>query len=208
MSRSGRTKARDSFPAPQLAALVEKAKVGDLEAFQQLYGGYAKKILNYVYRMIGSREEAEDITQETFVLAYKHLGNLKENSKFQSWLYRIAQNNVYQRYRTSTPQIESLSESTENESQLDLPSPNKTPEETVLAQELQGVVQRVIDELPEKYRQVFVLSAVQNYSYEAITEIVGRSLASVKSDIHRARLEVRDRVKKYLGDGYGMPDVP
>lgn len=86
----------------------------------------------------------------------------------------------------------------------EMPSPEKTPEGAALSKELRTVVQRVISELPEKYRQVFILSAVHQYSYETVAEIVGRSLPSVKSDIHRARVEVRDKVKKYLGENYGM----
>jgi RNA polymerase sigma-70 factor, ECF subfamily len=207
VSRSSRAKKRDEFTAEQLEVLVEKAKTGDLPSFQELYDGYAKKILNYVYRMTGSREEAEDLAQDTFILAYKNIKNLKENAKFQSWLYRIAQNNVYQKYRTRLPRMESIEGGDDETGVMEMPSGEKTPEGVILSEELQGVIKRVIDELPEKYRQVFVLSAIQKQSYEAIAEIVGRSLASVKSDIHRARVEVRDRVKKYLGENYGMSGV-
>jgi len=207
VARSSRPKKRDEFTPEQLQVLVEKAQNGNVAAFQELYGGYAKKILNYVYRMTGSREEAEDLTQDTFVLAFRNLKNLKENSKFQSWLYRIAQNNVYQKYRTRLPRTESIEGSDDESGVLDMPAADKTPEGEILSKELHGVVQKVIDELPEKYKEVFVLSAIHKYSYEAIAEIVGRSLASVKSDIHRARVEVRDRVKKYLGDNYGMSGV-
>lgn len=204
VARSSRQKKRDEFAPEQLQVLVSKAQNGDVAAFQELYGGYAKKILNYVYRMTGSREEAEDLTQDTFILAFRNLKSLKESSKFQSWLYRIAQNNVYQKYRTRLPHTESIESSNEEFGILETPAADKTPEGEILSKELHGVVQKVIDELPDKYKQVFVLSAIHKYSYEAIAEIVGRSLASVKSDIHRARVEVRDRVKKYLGDNYGM----
>jgi len=74
----------------------------------------------------------------------------------------------------------------------------KNPDEEYQTQELEGVITNVIAELPEKYREVFVLSALQHLSYEQIANIVGRSISSVKTDIHRARLEVRDSVKKYL----------
>ncbi len=204
--RSTRPK-RDEFTPEQLEALVNKAKTGDLPAFQELYSGYSKKILNYVYRMTGSRDEAEDLTQDTFILAYKNLESLKENSKFQSWLYRIAQNNVYQKYRNRSPRTESIEASDSESGVTEMPSSEKTPEGKVLSRELERVINKVISELPEKYRQVFVLSAIHQYSYETIAEIVGRSLAAVKSDIHRARVEVRDKVKKYLGDNYGMSSV-
>lgn len=190
----------------ELCRLVEHARGGSLEDFQNLYQVFGKKILNYLFRMTGSREEAEDLTQDTFVLAFRKLDSLKEPEKFQSWLYRIAQNNVYQRYRGKQPQMESIDqeESPELSDVHNLATPRHSPEQEVLSVELQELVASTISELPEKYRTVFVLSAVQRLSYQEISEIVGRSLASVKSDIHRARVVVRDRIKEYLGANYGL----
>ncbi len=194
------------MPRAELIRLVKGARGGSLEDFQRLYQAYVQRILNYLYRMTGSHEEAEDLTQDTFVLAFRKLDSLKDPEKFQSWLYRIAQNNVYQRYRGRQPQIESLDQETvpEISDEHNLATPRHTPEQEVLAEELQGLVASSIAALPEKYRTVFVLSAVQQLSYQEISEIVGRSLASVKSDIHRARVAVRDRIKRYLGENYGM----
>lgn len=196
-------------PAEQLEELVSRTKEGDVAAFQELYRLYAKKILNYVYRMTGSREEAEDLTQDTFILAYKNIHALKENQKFQSWLFRIAQNNIFQKYRGKTPRIESLDATVGGElsEAQKLPSTGKGPEERILSEELEHVIEKVISELPPKYKQVFVLSAIHKMSYQEIAAIVGRSLASVKSDIHRARVEVRDRIKEYLGENYGMSSL-
>ena len=189
----------------QLEKLVGRAKKGEVAAFQELYEFYGKKILNYLYRMIGSREEAEDLTQDTFILAYKNLNSLKENAKFQGWLFRIAQNNVYQKYRGKGPFMEPMSQEGQDVSEVQkLATSLRGPEESVLSKELEQIVQKIIDELPEKHRQVFVLSAIHRLRYQEISEIVGRSLASVKSDIHRARVEVRSRIKKYLGQNYGM----
>lgn len=207
----GETRAKDAGTAvdpERVDALVDAGKKGDVTAFSQLYALYGKKILNYIFRLTGSREEAEDLMQDTFVLAFRNLHSLKENAKFQSWLFRIAQNNVFQKYRGKLPQIESIdAEGPEGSPVTELASSSKGPEEAVLSGELERVVQRVINELPEKYRQVFVLSAIQKMSYQEISDIVGRSLASVKSDIHRARVEVRDKIKEYLGDNYGMSNL-
>ncbi len=208
--RAGRTgvvgQGAGELTRAELLRLVEQARSGSLEDFQRLYQAFGKKILNYLYRMTGSREEAEDLTQDTFVLAFRKLDSLKDPAKFQSWLYRIAQNNVYQRYRGKQPQIESIDEETSPEISdvQNLAAPRHTPEQAVLSEELQELVTAAIADLPEKYRTVFVLSAVQQLSYQEISEIVGRSLASVKSDIHRARVAVRDRIKRYLGENYGM----
>ena len=189
-----------------LERLVERAKSGEVAAFEEIYSIYGKKILNYVYRMTGTRADAEDLTQEAFVSAFDKIHTLKDNRKFQSWLYRIAQNKVYQRFRTRPPQHESIDaeEGLSASDREQLESTLKNPESSVISKELQEVIQKVINSLPEKYREVFVLAAVHKLSYQEISEIVGRSLASVKSDIHRARLRVRDKVKAYLGGNYGM----
>ena len=187
-------------PGP-LIHWIEQAKKGDIGAFQRIYDLFARKILNFVYRMVGSTEEAEDLTQETFVTVYQKLGSLKDDEKFEPWLFRIARNYVYQRYRRRTPAMVSVDEQDEEgRNMTELVDERKGPQEAFQAEELEQVVHGVIDDLPEKYREVFVLSAIEHLSYQEIAEIVGRSLPSVKTDIHRARLQVRQRVKDYLKD--------
>lgn len=179
---------------------IRKAKKGDIGAYQNIYEAYARKILNFVYRMVNSLEEAEDLTQDTFVAVYQKLGTLKDDRKFEPWLFRIARNYVYQRYRTRTPSAVSIDSFDENSQQvIQLEDTGRNPDEVFQSQELESVVADTISRLPEKYREVFVLSALQRFSYQQIADIVGRSLPSVKTDIHRARLEVRKRVRDYLG---------
>ena len=196
-------KSLDSPPSvDHLAELVSKAQRGEVDAFQSLYKIYCQKISNYLFRMTGSREESEDLAQDTFIQAYKKLSSLREPQKFQSWLFRIAQNNVFQKYRGRQPVIESIDEEalTDWSKLQQLTTPQMEPEAEVLSVELEAVIARAIAQLPEKYRTVFVLSAIQRISYQEISEIVNRSLASVKSDIHRARIVVRDKVKEYMSD--------
>ncbi|HSR68389.1 MAG TPA: RNA polymerase sigma factor, partial [Acidobacteriota bacterium] len=204
--RKPRKKQNLGISPEELEKLVERAKNGDVEAFHGIYEIFGERILNYIYRLTSSREDAEDLAQDTFILAFRKLGTLKDNRKIQSWLYRIAQNNVFQKYRGKKHYFESIDE----DDAVELPEtqqhgvPSKSPEEAVLSGELGELVEKVIADLPPKYREVFVLSAVQKMSYQDISEVVGRSLASVKSDIHRARVQVRDRIKEYLGENYGM----
>jgi len=149
--------------------------------------------------MVNSVEEAEDLTQETFVTVYQKLESLKDDHKFEPWLFRIARNFVYQRYRNRPPAsvpIDALDEDGQPVTQLI--DSRKNPDEAFEAKELEDVVQSVINSLPEKYREVFVLSAIRRLSYQKIADITARSLPSIKTDIHRARLEVRKRVKQYL----------
>ncbi len=195
-----------SISEDQLGDLVARAKRGRTDAFQELYELYGKKKLNYIYRLVGSREEAEDLTQDTFISAYRNLGSLKENLRFQSWLFRIAQNNVYQLFRGKKPHFESIDkEDTPELSQVQtMATPEKSPHDRLLSQELEGIIEEAISQLTEKHREVFVLSAIHKLSYKEISRVVNRSLASVKSDIHRARVEVRNRIKKYQGEEHGM----
>ncbi len=178
---------------------IRKAKRGDIDSYQEIYEVFARKVLNFIYRMVNSPEEAEDLAQETFVAVYQKIGTLKDDSKFEPWLFRIARNFVYQRYRTRSPSTVSIDALDENGQQVtQLVDTRKNPDEAYQTIELEDVVADVIAGLPEKYREVFILSALQHLSYQQIAEIVGRSLPSIKTDIHRARLEVRKRVKEYL----------
>jgi RNA polymerase sigma-70 factor (ECF subfamily) len=192
-------------PAPEDGELlihwIQKAKKGDLNSYHKIYERFARKVLNFIYRLIGSAEEAEDLTQETFLTVYQKLGSLKDDSRFEPWLFRIARNYVYQRYRSRPPASVSVDAQDDEGHEINqLADQRKNPDEEFGAGELEHVVQRVIMSLSDKYREVFVLSAIQHLSYREIAEIVGRSLASVKTDIHRARLTVREQVRDYLRD--------
>ena len=182
-----------------LKSWIRKAQKGDISSYQRIYEAFAHKILNFIYRMVNSQEEAEDLTQETFIAVYQKLGTLRDSNKFEPWLFRIARNFVYQKYRVRVPPAVPI-DAPDEDGRLgtQLVDSRKNPDEAFQTQELEDVISNVIAKLPEKYREVFVLSAIQNLSYQQISDIVGRSLPSVKTDIHRARLEVRDIVKQYL----------
>lgn len=182
-----------------IADWVRRAKKGDLDSHQRLYDRFARRVLNFIYRMVNSPEDAEDLTQETFVAVFRKLSTLKKDDRFEAWLFRIARNFVYQKYRARGPNLISVEELDEDGQPVtQIAEARKGPEESLEARELEEVVEGAIGSLPEKYREVFVLSAIQHLSYEQIADIVGRSLASVKTDIHRARLAVRRQVKDYL----------
>jgi RNA polymerase sigma-70 factor, ECF subfamily len=182
-----------------LKTWIQRAQKGDIGSYQNIYDSFARKVLNFVYRMVHSLEEAEDLTQETFVAVYQKIGTLQDSDKFEAWLFRIARNFIYQRHRKRAPAAVSIDAPSEDGRLMtELVDGRKNPDEEYQTQELEGVITAVIAALPEKYREVFVLSALQHLSYQQIAHIVGRSVPSVKTDIHRARLEVRDSVKKYM----------
>ncbi len=185
---------------PQLKAVVERAQRGSIEDFQQLYELFAKPIFNFIWRLSGSSQEAEDLTQDTFVKVHSELPKLRDPAQFKFWLYRIARNEVYQKLRREqrTSLVSIDDDETGYYEFLEDESPGLDPEQTFLSKELRSVVQSALDAMTPKYRDVFVLAVFQRFSYEDITKIVGRSLLSVKTDIYRARLVMKDCLNAYL----------
>ena len=184
----------------EIDEVVARARSGSLDDYHQLYSIYAKPVYNFIWRLVGSPSDAEDLTQETFLKVHSELKNLRDVKQFRYWLYRIARNEVYQRLRRSLRRSEV---SIDNE---EIPyfefladdAHDLDPEERVLSQELDRVVQSSLLALKPKYRDVFILAVFEKMSYEDITKVVGRSLLSVKTDIYRARLAVKEAVGSYL----------
>jgi len=184
----------------ELLQLVEKAREGSVDDFYRLYSLHLKPIYNFIWRLIGSPDEAEDLTQETFLKVYAELPNLRDAGQFKFWLYRIARNEVYQKLRKEKRRTEVPLESEEvpfTEFIAD-DSVGLDPERMVLSRELSAVINRSLLALKPKYRDVFILAVFEKMSYEDITKVVGRSLLSVKTDIYRARLAVKDAINSYL----------
>jgi RNA polymerase sigma-70 factor (ECF subfamily) len=186
----------------ELIELVNTAKTGNREAFHRLYSVFLQRIFNFVLGMVRSREEAEDITQDAFVQAFHKLDGLKEPAKFEHWLYRIARNEIYQRFRRKKGDQVPLSDYDWQElAPAERGQPIHNPEDEFLRQELERVVKVALETLPTKLREVFILSVLHQKSYKEISQIVGRSLLSVKTDIYRARIFSKDSIKRYLGTG-------
>ena len=184
----------------ELAEIVREAQQGSLESFHRLYQSYSKAIYNFIVRLVGERADAEDLTQETFLKAHSELKKLRDPAQFKYWLYRIARNEVYQKLRKSQ-RATVVSIDDEEVSYYDFledGSSGLDPESQVLSLELNQVIQQALDGMAPKYRDVFILAVFQKESYENISKIVGRSLLSVKTDIYRARLAVKERLSKYL----------
>ena len=187
----------------RLCQLVEEGKRGETAALQAIYDEFSARIFNFLYRILGSRDDAEDVAQQTFLLAFRQLDSLRDPTQLESWIYRIARNEVYQRFRRK--KVGSLDDE-ENDGDVQglvEQGLHAQPEKLLLNEELRQVLQAVLDNLPVKLREVFVLAIVQEMRYQDIAEIVGRSLLSVKTDIYRARLQVKEELRRYLGSRYG-----
>ncbi len=184
------------------AEIISRARAGDLDACRQIHQVYARRILNFTYKMVDSREDAEDLTQNVFLRAFQELKNLQDVERFEPWLFRIARNEVYQAFRKkrAEPAIQEPAGS-EDEGEYAAFNPadrRPTPQDTILHAELGSTIRTVLRTLPPKLREVFVLAVIHEKSYAEISEIVGRSLLSVKTDIFRARQHSRKSLGRYL----------
>jgi RNA polymerase sigma-70 factor, ECF subfamily len=184
---------------PDVRKLVEGTRNGDQEAFKSIYECYGPRIYNFLFRLLGSRSEAEDATQQTFLVALNRIGSLRDPNLLESWIYRIARNEVYQKYRRK--QLSSLDD--DDSKSVAASAEDRQlgghPEKVLLNEELGEALQSTLDNLPLKLREVFLLAVVDEMSYQDISEIVGRSLLSVKTDIYRARLMAKERLSRYIG---------
>ncbi len=181
--------------------LVEEAKKGSEDAMERLYGLFLKKIYNYVFMVVKDEDEAKEITQETFFKAFFNIKKLKNNRFFEQWLYKIARNEVLQTLKRKKRFVgdEDLFVKENGKYHVAAVDMGTSPEKKCLDGELKEIIDRAIDLLPPKQKEVFVLAVIQKKSYAEVSEIVGRSLLSVKSDIFRARSSVKEYIKKNLG---------
>ena len=188
--------------------LVKKSREGDYSSFEELVKRHEKKIYNLCYRLTGSREDANDALQETFLQAFRKLSSFKGKSKFSTWLYRIAVNVCLMRKRkekkmkTVSLDVPILTRKAD-EIKRELPDDwSKNPLATLENEEIRGILSNAIDSLPEEYRTVLVLRGVNGFSNEEVAKMLEISLPAVKSRLHRARLFLRDTLSQYFKE-YG-----
>src|SRR5512135_3726975 len=190
--------------------LVEAARSGDMAAFEALVRRYDRNVFRIAQHITQNREDAEDVVQDAFLKAYQNLGNFQEQSKFYTWLVRIAVNEALMRLRRRRPErMVSLDEDIKTEEDS-MPrevadwAPN--PEQLYSQGELKEILGKTIQGLPPSFRTVFVLRDVEGLSTEETADALDLSIPAVKSRLLRARLQLRERLNKYFrnrtgGDG-------
>lgn len=186
-------------PAPKAAAdaqLIARAQRGDEEAFAALFEAHKRRVYSLCLRMTGNTAEAEDLTQEAFLQLYRKISTFRGESAFSTWLHRLAVNVVLMHLRKKGLQ------------QISLDEPDTSQDEPVKRdygsedRRLTGSVDRIglqkaIADLPPGYRAVFVLHDVEGYEHNEIAEIMNCSVGNSKSQLHKARMKLRERLRHY-----------
>jgi len=173
--------------------LIAKAIVGREDSFEELVRRYQRPITNYVYRMLNDYDSSLDVTQEVFIKVYNSLRKYSSEYKFSTWLYRIAHNAAIDHMRrNSVPQQSLETENSDGAYQLQLESPNPTPEQDRELSEWRLEIDAVIKCLPGPYRDLIVLRHSKDMSYDEIASVTELPLGTVKNRLFRAREMMRE----------------
>jgi RNA polymerase sigma-70 factor, ECF subfamily len=183
------------------AQLVSAAKAGDATAFEELVNRYERKIFRLGLNITQNREDAEDVMQEAFLKSYKNLDRFQGDSRFYTWLVRIAVNEALMKLRKRRPNQVSLDEPlTADDDPVfrEIEDWGPSPEQRFAQTELNTILNEVIGELDPIFRVAFLLRDVEGVSTEETAQILGISVAAVKSRLLRARLKLRQKLNKYF----------
>ncbi len=183
--------------------LVVAAQRGETAAFEELVNRYESKILRLTKNITGNQEDAEDAMQDAFLNAYAHLDGFQGDSRFYTWLVRIAANEALMRLRKRRPEL-SLDEPIEGDTDLlprELEDWRPSPEREYQQAEMQKILADVIDKLEPEYRIVLVLRDLEELNTQETADALGISATAVKSRLLRARLKLRARLNRYFRQG-------
>jgi RNA polymerase sigma-70 factor, ECF subfamily len=177
------------------AEAIERAKQGDAQAFQDLYDKHKRRVYSLCLRMTANTAEAEDLTQEAFLQLYRKIATFRGESAFSTWLHRLSVNVVLMHLRKKNLPVVSLEETTQG-GEEDTPKKDFGAEDLALAGSIDRLqLQRAVDDLPPGYRTIFVLHDIQGYEHNEIAGIVGCSIGNSKSQLHKARMKLRDLLR-------------
>jgi RNA polymerase sigma-70 factor, ECF subfamily len=183
-------------------ALVARARSGDVAAYDKLVRKYERQIFRIAQHITQNREDAEDVMQDAFVKAFEKLDQFQGNSKFYTWLVRIAVNESLMRLRKRrTGKMVSMDEDVQTDEgsvPRDFADWAPNPEDNYSQSELAEILRKTIQGLPPGFRVVFVLRDVDGLSTEETAETLGLSVPAVKSRLLRARLQLRERLSRYF----------
>jgi RNA polymerase sigma-70 factor (ECF subfamily) len=195
-------------PADPDLDLLRRARAGDFAAFEQLIGRFQGRVYGLAYRMLGEPHDAEDVTQQTFLSLVEHLRDFREESAVAAWVLRIAANHALKllRKRRGLPTVPLADPGGADEGYADLPHPEfiapwrEDPADLAERHEVRELIDSALAELGDKYRTAFVLRDVEGFSVREAAELLGISEGNVKVRLLRARLALREKLTRVLGD--------
>jgi RNA polymerase sigma-70 factor (ECF subfamily) len=173
----------------------------DRRVFDELVQRHHKQAYNIAYRMTGNPADAEDLTQEAFIRAFRFFGQYKRELPFDSWLYKIMSNVFVDTLRRRPKaQIRSLDQpinTEDGEATMEIADPSDGPEETVVSREMDHRIQKALDSIPPDFRLAVIYADIEGLSYEEVADAMGCSIGTVRSRLHRGRKLLRERLKDY-----------
>ena len=187
--------------------LVDRFKAGSTDAMEQIVGRYEERIFTFGMKMCGHLQDAEDITQETFLSAFKYLDGFRGETKLKNWLFKIAARACFKKRRKKKfePEreisLESLMEKENRGRKYEIPDWSDDPSDNILRGELKQMIDTAIQSLPPKYRIVFNLRDIEGFSTKETADILEISIQSVKTRLHRARFFLRKKISELYGEG-------
>ncbi|MGA9545705.1 MAG: sigma-70 family RNA polymerase sigma factor [Candidatus Sulfotelmatobacter sp.] len=180
---------------PSEAQLIERAKRGDAEAFQSLYDKHKRRVYSLCLRMTANTAEAEDLAQEAFLQLFRKIATFRGESAFSTWLHRLSVNVVLMHLRKKSLPVVSLEETTQG-TEEDSPKRDFGADDVALAGSIDRMqLLRAVENLPPGYRTIFVLHDIEGYEHNEIARIAGCSIGNSKSQLHKARMKLRDLLK-------------
>ena len=177
------------------AEAIERAKQGDGEAFEFLYHLHKRRVYSLCLRMTGNTATAEDLAQEAFLQLFRKIATFRGESAFSTWLHRMSVNVVLMQLRKKGLPVVPIEETTEGEEEGSVKKEPGAPDERLAGSLDRLQLQRAVDELPPGYRTIFVLHDVEGFEHNEIAEMVGCSIGNSKSQLHKARLKLRELLR-------------
>jgi RNA polymerase sigma-70 factor, ECF subfamily len=181
------------------AEIVRQAQEGNAGAFEQLYRRYSRRVYSLCLRMVKNDSEAEDLTQEAFLLLFRKIHTFRGEARFSTWLHRLTSNLVLMRYRKKRHPEVSLDATLESGAEDSRPLTEFGGPDLRLSGVIDHVnLTRAIEQLPDGYKEVFILHDVEGYEHTEIAEILGRTIGNSKSQLFKARLRLRELLQEAL----------
>ena len=192
-------------PSPKIQKeVIENCKAGDEKAFTEIVLHRQKRVFNIAYRMLGNSEEAKDLAQEVFISVFESIKDLKEEIKFDAWLTQITLNHCRNRWKYlkrrqyfSSDSLDDPIETEDGSMPRAITDPSDNPEILLEKKMIRQLIQRGLLELKEDQRELLVLRDLQGFSYEEMGETLGLPEGTIKSKLHRARMELKEVLERF-----------